>query len=267
MFEARAHSLSALRLDLDADRNRLANARDCLCRRSEHQVEFAPIDWIDRYSPARPARLVEWRNQFYVKCDRLGYAVNGEVTENVATLRPGLFHAPTLERDLRIFFHIKELSAAQMIVSLFDPCIDAAHVNLRCNGGILRMLSIDLYLATKLREFSVSGSQKLVHAEADCRTGRIEPVCLIRQYRRTQASNYDCSDKIEYSHLELSRFFASVANVFKSGERESGSRPNKFPSANAGLAFNFFSSCTPVIRASSVSKCETARDVGSFVSR
>jgi hypothetical protein len=194
MFEARAHSLSALRLDLDADRNRLANARDCLRRRSEHQVEVAPIDWIDCHSPARPARLVEWRNQLYMKCDRPGYAVNGEVTENVAALRPGLFHAPTLERDLRIFFHIKEFSASQMIVSLFDPCIDAAHVNLRCNGGILRMLSIDLYLATKLREFSVSGSQKLVHAETYCRTGRIEPICLIRQYRRTQASNYGDND-------------------------------------------------------------------------
>src|SRR4029453_10948484 len=69
------------------------------------------------------------------------------------------------------------------------------------------------------------------------------------------------------SHLELFRFFASVASVFKSGVRENGSRPNKFPSANAGSAFNFFSSCTPAIRASSVSKCETARAVGSFASR
>ena len=31
--------------------------------------------------------------------------------------------------------------------------------------------------------------------------------------------------------------FASVASVFKSGVRERGSRPNKFPSANAGSAF------------------------------
>ena len=32
--------------------------------------------------------------------------------------------------------------------------------------------------------------------------------------------------------------FASVASVFKSGVRERGNRPNKFPSANAGSAFN-----------------------------
>ena len=37
-------------------------------------------------------------------------------------------------------------------------------------------------------------------------------------------------------HFEV--FFASAASVFKSGVRESGNRPNKFPSANAGSAFN-----------------------------
>ncbi len=196
MFEARAHSLSTRRLDLDADRNRLANAGDCLCRGSKHQVEFAPIDWIDRNSPARPVRLVERRNQFHVKCDRLSHSVNGKVAENVAALRARLLYASAFERHLRKFFNIKEFGAAQMIVALLNPCIDAAHLDLCCNGGILRMLSIDLYLAAKLREFSVSGSQKLVHAESDCRARRIEPVRLIRQYGRTQASNYDCSDQI-----------------------------------------------------------------------
>src|SRR4030095_9357756 len=107
-----------------------------------------------------------------MKCDRFGHAVDGEVATNVATLRPGLFHTPTLERDLRIFFDIKEFRAAQMIVSFFDPCIDAAHVDLCCNGGILRMLAINLDLATKLREFSVRGSQKLMYTETDCRTRR-----------------------------------------------------------------------------------------------
>ena len=54
-----APSLCPLRLDLDVDGNRLADAGDCLGRRSEHQVEVAPRDWIDRYSPACLAGLVE----------------------------------------------------------------------------------------------------------------------------------------------------------------------------------------------------------------
>ena len=51
--------LCALRLDFDVDRNRLADARDCLGRRGKHQVEIAPRDWIDRYTPTSPARVVE----------------------------------------------------------------------------------------------------------------------------------------------------------------------------------------------------------------
>lgn|SRR5581483_2063815 len=104
-----------------------------------------------------------------MKRNRLGHAVDGEVAENVATLRAGLFYAPTLERNLRIFFHIKELCAAQMIVSLSNARIDAAHVNLRRNRGILRMLAIDVYLAIKFREFSMRSSQELMHTETDRR--------------------------------------------------------------------------------------------------
>ena len=148
--------LCALGLDLDVDWNRLADARDCLGRRSKHQVEVAPSDWIDRYSPARPARVVERCKQFHMKCDRLGHAVDGEIANNVAALRARLFYASALERDLRIFVDIKKFRAAQMIVSLFDPRIDAAHVDLRRHGGILRVFTVDVDLAIKLRELSLS---------------------------------------------------------------------------------------------------------------
>src|SRR5207244_13314124 len=104
-----------------------------------------------------------------MKGDRLGYAVDGEVAENVAALRSGLFYASALERHLREFFYIKEFPAAQVIVPLFDLGIDAAHVDLRRNGGILRMLAIDVDPPIELSEFSVSGPQELMHAETDTR--------------------------------------------------------------------------------------------------
>ena len=55
----RPTSFPALRLDLNVDRNRLADAGNCLGGRSKHQVEVASRDWIDRYGPARPVGLVE----------------------------------------------------------------------------------------------------------------------------------------------------------------------------------------------------------------
>ena len=46
----------------------------------------------------------------------------------------------------------------------------------------------------------------------------------------------DITENAYAIHFDI--FFASVASVFKSGVRERGSRPNKFPSANAGSVFN-----------------------------
>ena len=158
MLEVTRLSVCALRFDLDVDRNRLADAGDRLRARSKHQVEVAPRNRIDRYSPARPARLVERCKQFNMKRNRFGHAVNGKVAENVAALRAGLFYASTSERDLRKFFDVKKLRAAQMIVSLFDARIDAADVDLRRNRGILRMLAVDFDLAIELRELSVRGA-------------------------------------------------------------------------------------------------------------
>ena len=93
--------------------------------------------------------------------------MHGEVAENVATLRPGLFYVAALESDLRKFFDVKKFRAAQMIVALFDTGVDAAHVDLRRYGGILRMLAVDVDPAIELRELSVSRAQELMHTETD----------------------------------------------------------------------------------------------------
>ena len=124
-----------------------------------------------------------------MKRNRLGHAVNGEIAENVAALRARLFYAPAFECDLRKFFDVKKFRATQMIVSLFDPCVNAAHVDLRCHRGILRTLAVDIDFAIELRELAVRGPQKLVHTETDRRARRIEPVRFVRQYGRAQASN------------------------------------------------------------------------------
>src|SRR5215471_1106246 len=102
-----------------------------------------------------------------MKRDGLGHTVDSEVANNVAALRPGLFYAPALKCDLREFLDIKEFCAAQMIISPLDLRVDAAHVDLRCNRGILGVLAADINLATELRELSVSRAEKLMHTETD----------------------------------------------------------------------------------------------------
>src|SRR6266480_1184930 len=104
-----------------------------------------------------------------MKRDRLGHTVDSEVAQNVAALRPRLFYASALERDLRIFVDVKKFRAAQMIVSLFDPRIDTAHVDPRRHRGILWMLAVDVDLAIELGEFPLCRPQKLMHAETDHR--------------------------------------------------------------------------------------------------
>ncbi len=54
-----------------------------------------------------------------------------------------------------------------MIVSLFDPCVDAAHVNLRRNRGILRMLAVDVDLPAESCESAVGSAEKLMHGETN----------------------------------------------------------------------------------------------------
>src|SRR5262245_66674695 len=98
-----APSLCAFRLDLDVNRNRLADAGDRLGARSKHQVEVAPHNRIDRYSPARPARLVERGKQFNMKRNGFGHAVNGKIAEKVPIVSARLFYSSTFNCDLREF--------------------------------------------------------------------------------------------------------------------------------------------------------------------
>lgn len=124
-----------------------------------------------------------------MKRNRPGHTVNGEIAQNVAALRARLFYAPALECDLRKFFDVKKFRASQMIVSLFDSCVDAAHTDLRRNRGILGVLAIDVDPAIELRELSVRGPQKLVHTKTYRRARRIKPVRFVRQYGGAQASD------------------------------------------------------------------------------
>jgi len=226
-------SLRPLRFDLDVDRNRLADSRHCFGCGGKHQIEVAPIDWVGRYRPARPTRVADRGQQLHMKGDRLRDAVHREIAKYVATLRAGPFHAAALECHLRKFLHVEELRTAQMIVTLFDSRVDAAHINLRGDRRILGVVTVDFDLAAEFHEFSMGGSEKLMHGETDRRTGRIELVGLTRRCGWTEARDYNHSNKTAQSHFEL--FFVSAASVFKSGVRESGSRPNRFPSAKAEL--------------------------------
>ena len=58
-----------------------------------------------------------------------------------------------------------------------------------------------------------------------------------------------------------------AASALRRVARELGSRPKRFASAKAGSLFGVFVSCTPAIRASSVSKWRIARRFGSFALR
>jgi hypothetical protein len=54
-----------------------------------------------------------------------------------------------------------------MIIPFFDARIDAPHVDLRSDGGILRMVAVNLNTAAKTGEFSARRAEKLMHAKAD----------------------------------------------------------------------------------------------------
>src|SRR5882724_355062 len=102
-----------------------------------------------------------------MKCDRSGHAMYREIAENVAALRSGSLDASAPERDLGKFFHVKEFRAAKMVVSFFNVRVDAAHVYLRHDRGILRMFAIDVYLAAETCKFAMGGTEKLMHGETN----------------------------------------------------------------------------------------------------
>jgi len=103
-----------------------------------------------------------------MKCDRSGHTVHGEIAEDVAALRSGSLDASAPERHLGKFFYVKKFRAAKMVIAFSDVRVDAAHVDLRGDRGILRMLAIDVDLAAESCEFAMGGAEKLMHGEANC---------------------------------------------------------------------------------------------------
>ena len=108
--------------------------------------------------------------------ERFRDAMHREIAKDIAALRAGPLHAPTLERHSRKFFHVKELRAAEMIVPFLDACVEAAYIDLYCDRGILRMLAIDVDLAAKIGEFAARRAEELMHAKTNRRAGLIELV-------------------------------------------------------------------------------------------
>lgn len=171
-----------------------------------------------------------------MKRDRFGHTMNCEIAKNIAALRTSSLYAPALEGHLRKFFHVKKFRTAQMIVAFFDARIDALHIDLRSDRGILRMFAIDFDPAAEVRELAASRAEELMNTKPDAGARRIEFVVFLRCGGEAEPGDYERRDNIAESHFDV--FFAPAASVFKSGVRESGNRPNKFPSANAGSAFN-----------------------------
>ncbi len=161
-------SLRPHRLDLDIDRNRLANARHRFRAGRKHQVEIPPRNRISHHTPAGPARFIDRRQQFNMERDRLGHAMHREIAENVAALRPGSLYASAFERDLGKFFRVKEFRASEMVVAFFDVRVDAPHVDMGGDRGILRMLAVHVDFTAESCEFAVGGAEKLMHREANC---------------------------------------------------------------------------------------------------
>src|SRR5207249_12008750 len=108
--------------------------------------------------------------------DRSCHAMHREIAENVAALRSGSLDASAPERDLGKFSHVKEFRAAQMIVAFSNVRINAAHVDLRRDRGVLRMFAIDVDLAAETCEFAMGGAEKLMHGEANRGARGIEQI-------------------------------------------------------------------------------------------
>src|ERR1022692_432656 len=133
---------------------------------------------------------------------------------------------------------------------------------------ILRMLTVDIDLALEFGELSNDLAHHVTEVESDRGMGRIDFVGFIcgRGGNHCGEREDNCAESVGRFHV-APVYLLPDASVLSSGVRDSGNLPNKFPSAKAGLLFRILASCTPVIRASSVSKCATARRFGSLASR
>src|SRR5436189_3583548 len=129
-----------------------------------------------------------------MKRDRSGHTVHREVAENVAALWSGSLDGSAPEGHLGKSFHVKEFRTAKMVVPFFDVRVDAAHVDLRGDRRILRMLAVDVDLAAESCEFAVGGAEKLMHGETNRGARGIELVGLVRPGGGTQRKDCQRTD-------------------------------------------------------------------------
>ena len=117
--------------------------------------------------------------------DWLCHTVHGQIAQNIAGLRTGLFHASALECDLRILFNREKFRAAQMIVALLDSGVDAADIDPCRDRRVSRVLTVDVDLAIEFGELSVRRAQKLVNRKPDRGMRLIELIGFVRARDRT----------------------------------------------------------------------------------
>src|ERR1035441_10439487 len=116
------------------------------------------------------------------------------------------------------------------------------------------MFTVDIDLALEFGERSHDLAHHVTEVESDRGMGRIDLVGFI-----CGRCGNRCGERKDNSAKSVRRFHVAPvyllpdASVLSSGVRYSGNLPNKFPSAKAGSLFRILASCTPVIRASSVS--------------
>src|SRR3954452_14491736 len=108
------------------------------CRDAHVQVP-API--IDRF-----------RRAFYIENDGFSDSPDCEVTSNLQLVSSNGLKLRGAKRHARVLLNIKEMVAAQIVISHFDPCINGRRLNRYLNGVVLGVCSIIVRSAAQFRE-------------------------------------------------------------------------------------------------------------------
>jgi hypothetical protein len=156
------------RLNLEVDRDLIADHRNAFERFAELQTELAPAQWLRRRLPT--SRFLPFLCQeLHMQRDRFGYAMHGEVADNVARIRTGPLNASAPKADLRELRDVKKICAAQVRIAFRDSCVNALHLNRGGHRRFLWMLAIKFDGPAKLFEAARYCGDGLVHFETDSR--------------------------------------------------------------------------------------------------